>query len=251
MLVIRAIVRLNRTSGVARDAAVNVHHVACGGAAQTFDAATAANIGASFALMYQSFAAFLAAGLSRAANAHSVTMASVSTGGPGVLDDAVSPETQEALFGLLTPATSAQDIPPECAVALSHRGVILDVPETLGDNRPRSSRRGRAFMGPFNVSALAATGATVSGALQTDILDGFEAMQTQLHATGAWVPASYGVYSPTTDRFWTTTDIHVDNAWDTIRSRGIVSTSRSVRDITQLAPVFEIDNPAGVEWDAA
>jgi hypothetical protein len=97
--------------------------------------------------------------------------------------------------------------PREVAVALSYRA---------GPSTPRS--RGRVFLGP--VAAQGITAETVSG----DVGNNAKQLGERL-ALIATLGAQWSLYSRTVQAFAAITNIWVDNAWDTQRSRGIPATA--------------------------
>lgn len=47
------------------------------------------------------------------------------------------------------------------------------------------------------------------------------------------VDVDWGVWSPTTNLFWPTTNVWVDDEWDTIRSRGMRATTRDTGNVAE------------------
>lgn len=97
--------------------------------------------------------------------------------------------------------------PREVALCLSYFASV---------NRPRS--RGRIYMGPFEASSSGAEFAPLG--LRSDMLAFGQAL---FRAGGS---AVWSLYSPTVAAFSAITNLWVDNAWDTVRSRGLPATVR-------------------------
>jgi len=136
--------------------------------------------------------------------------------------------------GSFTPGV-AQPLPHECAICLSYSGPVAS-------GAPRGRRRGRIFLGPWTIAVLddgtgdaivdaGAVGAIVSAAIA-------------LGEAGSPSTYRWSVFSPTAAGSppWTTlelaagtlpvTDIYVDDAFDTVRSRGAAAISRNSDTIT-------------------
>lgn len=124
---------------------------------------------------------------------------------------------------------SSPRLPNECAVCLSYRGVL-----TSGTNPKR--RRGRIFLGPLTSDVVTAgTGdAFVTSAAMTTIATAADSLNSA-GDPGTW---NWAVFSPTTagPEPWSAGELlsatlpvvagYVDNAFDTIRSRGLAATDR-------------------------
>lgn len=229
---------LGMKSGVARDSAVNVHHVYWDHPGVLDDDATFQLWAELMHEFYSSCSAYLSTSVASAGLPHKVTIARVSTNLFGAADDAVSPIMWEGNYNLLT-ATSATGLPPEVAICISHMGNVVGVPESSGGGRPRSRRRGRFYFGPLSGGSLLAIDPTsgridISVGAQLALINAFEAMAVGFAANPTADRAvSYGVYSPTADAFYSTDVAWVDNAFDTIRRRGIASSFRTTRNIDQ------------------
>lgn len=224
---------MKRNSGVANDDSVNVMHFDLGAQSFILDAQADA-IAGRLSAFYGSFASYLSMAVDRDVDSHQVDFAYVNTGGVGVGDDSISPIIESRRFSTIGAAGIANAIPSECAIVLSLRGNIIGVPEELGGTRPRSNRRGRMYLGPWNTSALTqSTGnaCAISSALAVTIGDAYGDMVTALNALTA--PIRHVVYSPTTDSAYAVQSWHIDNAFDTLRSRGDKATGRTVGTVTQ------------------
>jgi hypothetical protein len=237
MALLRATVVLNKLSGKPEDACRNVWHFNTGAAINNADMITASEALAAF---YQALDSRLAGSISRAVDAHKIEFADVAKGGAGAADDSVSQLLMTSSFQTVGGAIVASDFPAETAIALSFRGDIAGVPEEAGLTRPKSRRRGRVFLGPFNISMGEREAVTnrwkVNAAHQTTIMNAYN---NQLIARiGQARVIHHVVYSPTSALAFLVTNAHVDDAFDTIRSRGEKAVGRVANDIGQpvLAP---------------
>lgn len=161
-------------------------------------------------------------------------MSNMASGGEGVsiydVDD--SPprvpvytwDTNVSAFGVITD----KPIPHEVALCLSYEAIAAS-----GTNPAR--RRGRVYIGPFNVQALPATTPTsVNGrpisSLRAAMLSQAVLLCSELNA----VDAALVTYSPTSDAGGMTSiqssklvhNFWVDDAWDTQRRRGLAPSVR-------------------------
>ena len=113
----------------------------------------------------------------------------------------------------MTHGSAASVLPEEAAACLSYR----KVPAAGGNIR---SERGRIFLGPL------AGGALVAGGGKTRIATGFmsaavqAAKRLQLEIRGIGLNVDWIVWSPTTGQEHVIEEVYMDNAFDTIRSRG-------------------------------
>jgi hypothetical protein len=118
-------------------------------------------------------------------------------------------------FTALT-ATDTVKVPNEVALCLS-----FQAEQVSGVNQAR--RRGRVFLGPFNASALGASGVAEDARPAGILLDDVEIMAEEILAStnGQWAVHSTlsSVLLPV-DNGW------IDNAWDTQRRRGVTATTR-------------------------
>lgn len=235
-IVYRVTNRLEMKSGSAQDAAVNVHHVISQldgplGLTEMTEILT------KFETFYKdSVGPYLSASVVRNANVHSLTIARLDTNEGGVADDTLTPPLLVRNYQITGTAPSTS-LPPECAIAVSHRGMIEGAPEESGNTRPRSRRRGRFYVGPLaNNAAITSSGsgvAEVAGGCINQLLAGFETLCESLAAESSPEErVSYGVYSPTGDTFYSVEQAHIDNAFDTIRRRGVAATSRTIMEIS-------------------
>lgn len=117
--------------------------------------------------------------------------------------------------------STADDTPEENAVCLSYRKVA-----GVGENQKRM--RGRLYIGPLRTDAWQVTNGRirVSSLLQHTLTQSAKRLQQEIRALGAnfdWV-----VHSPTTWEDHVIDEFHVDNAVDTVRSRGASPDARVV-----------------------
>lgn len=120
-------------------------------------------------------------------------------------------------------------LPSECAVCLSYRA-------TQFSGLPPARRKGRIFLGPWSVDAL--TVGTNDGLVAQATYEAIAGAATTLQAAGAGNNWAWVVFSPTTAGAppWSSGELiaasqnvvegHVDNAFDTMRSRGALATHR-------------------------
>lgn len=165
--------------------------------------------------------------ISRAALVHKLIVAEVTPGSPGGDDDVVSRPLSTTSFTTSTAATSnSYALPHEVAVCLSFQGDIVGIPEESGDIRPASRRRGRIYLGPFNHTAMtfAASTSRPSDTLRNAIIAAYQPPIASLKSVSPSV--IHGIYSPTTGTINPVTRVSVDDAFDTIRSRGTSPTNK-------------------------
>lgn len=128
-------------------------------------------------------------------------------------------------------STGGNPLPGECAVVLSFQGIVVP-------GIPQARRRGRLYLGPLTAtsSSVATGGVRPSGALRDTIVAAAEALMDDTTTPGLiWC-----VFSPTTagpepwssgeltNAFVTVVNGWVDDAFDTIRSRGLAASTRTV-----------------------
>lgn len=231
MTITRGTVRLNMLSGVAEDAVVNVWHFEHTGPTL----AQGAVICDALWGFYRSLNGLLSAQVSRATDSHVLTLATVTPGGPGPDDDATSKvvytQLSGATFGV---ANSLQSFPPEMAMCLSFRGDIAGLNEEVGATRPISRRRGRIFLGPFALGVTNTTGQCLfPNAICDLVIDDYIAFINALTDPSDITNLRHVLYSPTSSQTHEIIHAWVDNAPDTIRSRGLAPTFRGEADIVQ------------------
>jgi hypothetical protein len=134
------------------------------------------------------------------------------------------PPVNTAHVGLTSAASSTTDLPSEIALALSFHADLTGIPEHSGGLRPRASRRGRIYLGPFcNMGVVTdpVTGRTsVPTQMQTDIKQAAHALRV---AEPGWC-----VWSRKLADAFPVVGGWVDDAWDTQRRRGEDPISRSL-----------------------
>lgn len=108
-------------------------------------------------------------------------------------------------------------MPTECAACFSYQGGRIS-----GTNQAR--RRGRLFLGPW-VTAMIAGNGRVAGLLQVSICRAGKELLKQSDDATDW---TWVVYSPTDNAAVPIIDGWVDDAWDTVRSRGPKPSSRTL-----------------------
>jgi len=126
---------------------------------------------------------------------------------------------------------SSTPMPSECAVCLSYAAFPVS-----GTSPAR--RRGRIYLGPWSVDAL--TVGTNDGLVSTTVLEAVAGAAQTLMDDGGVNGWSWAVFSPTTAGSppWSTGELlgatldvtngYVDNAFDTMRSRGALATTREI-----------------------
>ncbi len=234
MSTLRATAILARKSGEEIDAVHNVWHF------ETIGIPTAAHmqkVGSAVGDFYFALSNRLSSSTSRAAAAHRVDFAQVTPGSPGAGDDSVSALLGSYAFSTPTEIANGVDYPGEVAIALSFRGDVAGVPEEAfgGLTRPKSRRRGRVFLGPFSSVVGAKQAVTMSTivdvAARDLIINSYVAMVAAL--TDANGTVRHVIYSRADGQLYPVVNAHVDDAFDTIRSRGVTSTTRTTTAIVQ------------------
>lgn len=146
--------------------------------------------------------------------------------------DLEDPEPRAPVFeGDMTFGAGTNGMPNEVSVCLSYQAPIVS-----GTNQAR--RRGRLFIGPLATTAQA-TGTgdmRVASGFRTALVTAAEALMDDTTLPGL----VWSVFSPTTagtppwsagtlgDSFFTVTNGWVNDAFDTMRSRGLAPTTRTV-----------------------
>lgn len=238
MPLIRATVILRKLTDIPEDAARNVWHFNTG---PNPPGTYTTKVGEALEAFYDGISGGLGRSVQRNAgtlgSGPTVEMATVNFGTPGAGDDVVSELFATRIMGLTNPP-SGTSLPSECAVALSFRGNVDGLAEEEGNIRPKARRRGRIFLGPVNTGITEEDGSTgelrVLAGWRTVMLNSYNALVNRLG--GADSPnVQHVVYSPTTGAMFPVVAAHVDDAFDTIRSRGEKALSRSETAVTQPA----------------
>lgn len=239
MPIYRATARLNRVTAVPRDASVNVFHVF---SSNPMDQDLADALGASFSGFYNTMAPFIGSQISRGTDAHIVEFAALSTGQPGVGDDTAAPAGWFHPF-TLSGVNAGTNLPSEVAACLSWRaaGALNVNEEGPGGTRPRARKRGRTYVGPLTTASMTTIiGSNIpifnQGFCEALVEAGIDLLNDLAFGDDT---ALLCVYSPTSGQYQLINHAHVDNAPDTIRSRGEVSNFREERDF-DLGVIQEI-----------
>lgn len=187
----------------------------------------------------QSVASFISGMISRAVSSATMKVFDIT----GHLDG--SPHGSPVATDAMTLSAAALDtsLPEEVAVVLTTRadgwqGAAVDVPAgapgPAGNLRPKQRLSGRLYVGPLATHAN--HGGELAGAeprptieLRTALLDAAEHLVDQLAAA---VPdGSWSVWSRADAQTTPITHVQVDDAFDTMRSRGRDATSRLTRQV--------------------
>jgi hypothetical protein len=226
MALYRVQVGLRRRGGLEEDRSINVWHVLGADPANALDAT---EMSFHFATFYQSIQDYLAATVSALLNGHTMNIYAVNIGGPGAVDDQSGSPILSTAFTTFAPNASTP-LPAEVACALTLRGDLTGIQQELGATRPASRRRGRVFIGPISTNAVEvdAPDARPNAPFRTQLLDSVQSLNAALKAN---VGVALAVYSRTGGFVTPVVDAQVDNAWDTIRSRGAAASLRETRTI--------------------
>jgi len=204
MPIMRAQVTIGKSGGIPEDAVMNTWHLDCPAA----DAATAAIIHTQLSLFYTTVDSLMSS---------TVDAANVSVEYFNLFDlPPRVPVHTASITGMLVAGTA---MPDEVAICLSIAASI-----TSGVNPRR--RRGRLFLGPFGTAAGVVTGGAfrVASTARTQIANAAKAFNDAGIADPAW---TWVVFSATdlvgrpVVRGW------VDDAFDTVRSRGPKASTRT------------------------
>lgn len=135
-----------------------------------------------------------------------------------------------------TDFASSTPLPEEVAICLSMTTVgYLTFPEHQsagapgpeGDIHPRARRRGRVYLGPLNSAAIEVVNSRpqVKTNLRTNIADAFGTLHTAMGTN--MTPLQ--VFSRTDHAMRRVNGIWIDDAFDTVRRRGLAATTRTTR----------------------
>lgn len=116
--------------------------------------------------------------------------------------------------------SGSQVLPQEVALCLSYQAAPIS-----GVNQ--ASRRGRVFLGPIYMGACNPDTGRPETAQLTTIATAADAL---LAAANADTTYDWVVYSPTNDTVAIVDNGWIDNAFDTVRSRGVAPTARTIFD---------------------
>jgi len=134
--------------------------------------------------------------------------------------DRADPKPRAPLFmGLwaFTLAPTGNPLPTESALCLSFQGPLLS-------GVPQARRRGRVYLGPFNVTSLDLVGRPTV-AIRNALRNAGEVMRVASAAAGTY---KWAVFSSVTGTPTTVTNGWVDDEFDTQRRRGRKPTTRVV-----------------------
>jgi hypothetical protein len=215
----RCQVSIPMDSGTPEDSVINVWHF---DSDQTF-AEDADDVVGRLRTFYQSIDTLFPAHVGSTATVKVYDLADPEPRVPGIIDTIA-----------LTPAAGGTVIPHEVAICLS-----MKADPVSGVSAGRL--RGRVFLGPLTTSVLALEGSQVriTAAARTTVVNAAVALATGPDPGDARL----AIYSPTThaalgggagslaDAFNDVTEVWVDNAPDTIRSRGEKSSARTTAAI--------------------
>jgi len=239
LLNVLATVTLKAASGFVEDDVVNTFSFQCDGTTATATKITQLQTAiAAFYNTNQSTtrapAYYLAHSISRSTNATLVRYYDVEDS----LDGSPHGSPLDTKMFTLAAAASNPDLPAEAAVVLTTRGTSWAtalVETTDGSDagslvdRPRQRRSGRIYFGPLNSAASTepsdGTFARPVSAVITTFLDAAEDLQDAVQANGD----NWAVWSRVDAAMRNVTDAQMDNAFDTMRSRGPAATSRTTR----------------------
>lgn len=203
----KAQVRIPRDSGLPEDVSVNTLHWSWDAIAEPDPAVAGQQIVDKLSTFYSAFDQYLSNQNSNPVEVRVYRMDDPEPRAPVLVAD-------------LTPLSyGIGAYPSEVAITLSFQGVKIS-----GENQAR--RRGRIFIGPLADIGLSESGSElrVSSVIRTAIGDAAADLATILPGEDvAWT-----IYSPSNDNMVLVTDGWVDNAFDTMRSRGARPTARTL-----------------------
>lgn len=177
-------------------------------------------LGAALTSFYTAITSLLSPTVATAANAHTHKLYTVDVGLPGAEDDDLVGPVAQIPFTL--GAGGASPIPSEVAICLSLAAVNIALVDEEGPGtRPKSRYRGRVFLGPLATSTMNTEATSnicrVDSGARTQIVNAAEAM---MDAALANAGVTLSVYSRADNLFRPVEQFKVDNAFDTVRSRG-------------------------------
>lgn len=221
-----------RKSGLAEDVVTNTWHFDVGGSAAPQDYS---DINAALATFYGAIQTYTAN--SWASTPTEITTKFYNLGEPGQITESTLAGSPVDVRSFTRTGTGTTSLPAECAVVLGIRGLLTNVREEDGTIRPAARRRGRIFIGPLAQSAGSLDSTTgeflVGSSFRTALLNAATALQATLKGTGTGI--NVGVLSKRDSAFYPAYTFVVDNAFDTIRSRGgkrtVVQTAAVVPDL--------------------
>lgn len=235
MAITRATVSLHNVNEIEGDAAVNVWHFLH---AAALDQTHATKLAVALHTFYNQWAPYMSACVSRPLGDTGwvISMSNLTMGSAGPDDDVVTPMLFNDSYVLAQPTASFDMYPNEVACCLSFRGDVDGVPEESGTTRPRARRRGRVYLGPFQSNAgvnASDGGSRPSSTFRDIVMDAYVAMLSTLSSAAPVI--NHVIYSPTTAIAHVVKEAWIDDAWDTVRSRGLDPVSRDQRTVSQGA----------------
>jgi len=229
MALVRATVSLATRTGEPKDRVINVWHFNVPVGTLLFTSVISARL----VNFYNAIAAYYGQTIPRGTPLHEISLASVTPNTPGVDDDVMAAPYQVFPWTMTDqPFSGSQALPLEVASCLSFTADYAMRPEEQGATRPRARRRGRVFLGPFNNSVVnVGIGNGVpyfdQGAAQ-GIVNSYDT-----HIAVDASPITHVIYSPSDGQLNNVTMAWMDNGFDTIRSRGVDSSTRVTQPIVQ------------------
>jgi hypothetical protein len=234
MAILRATVVMQKLSSKPEDAIRNVWHFATGGLPVVADF-TSIDLG--LKAFYTGISSLLGSAIDRNGANNRIEISQVNAGAAGPADDTASSLLATSFFTMANPAASAVNLPSEAAIAMSIRGDVTGLAEELNSGflRPKSRKRGRVFLGPLNSSVVGNDPVTfrpkVNLATRDQILASYTNFKNELDGPGRIV--HHVVYSTMNATTAPVVLTHVDDAFDTIRSRGEKAIDRSSQVVAQ------------------
>lgn len=171
-----------------------------------------------------SIATYISNDISRAADACEVAIYDLT----GHLDGSdVGSPIQVEQFTLGAALAASTPLPQEVACCMSYNASLVGVPEIDGVTRPRARRRGRLFIGPVNNAANSTDNPSRSRPSALFMNTVLQAADEQLASDGVGSGWGWRQWSRVEATIRNVVNVSIDNAWDTIRSRGVGPTFRS------------------------
>lgn len=228
---IKAVVELQRTSGISADTVNNDwyfldadNNEVTAGDADDLRTAIVAWFNTIHAPGTTDIASSISTTISRAANAHTINFYSVES--PPTYPFQWGSPKQVRSFTLDAALGGSNNIPGEVALVMTYHGDLTDIPETETNPtpppatiRPASRRRGRIFWGPFNTQVLSQQAPDnepfPNVLISNAIIGAGTGFQAALPVGIDWV-----VHSEAAQEAFVVTGGWVDNAFDSQRRRG-------------------------------
>lgn len=236
MAILRATAAIASTSGELADNFVNVWHFE---APSPVTVGTCSTIGTALSGFYIAIGDYFSkCVVDGAATAHEIVLANLTPGAPGSEDDLVSKVIWRTPFAIPSVGSTMSPLPEEVAIAMSFRASLIGFPEEAagGTIRPASRRRGRVYLGPFagpQVVDAAGEYCRVSVSASTAMLLAYSNLVGTVNdnADGG---VQHVIYSPSNGVGNIVEHAWIDNAFDTVRSRGRKPTARVTTDLVQI-----------------